>query len=44
MFDARPSFNLIDGLLGDELEVAWKDWAKREELRRSAWWFVMLIV
>jgi len=34
MFVARPGTNLLENLSGDELDAEWKDWARREEMRR----------
>jgi hypothetical protein len=34
MFVARPDTDSLENLSGDELDAAWKDWARREEMRR----------
>jgi hypothetical protein len=34
MFEARSPTNALENLFGEELEAAWKDWARKEELRR----------
>lgn len=34
MFVARPAADPPENISGDELEAAWKDWARKEELRR----------
>lgn len=34
MFEARPATVALENLSGDELETAWKEWAKKEELTR----------
>jgi hypothetical protein len=34
MFKARPDTSLLENLPGDELEAAWKKWARREEVAR----------
>ncbi|KAE9376327.1 hypothetical protein N431DRAFT_501240 [Stipitochalara longipes BDJ] len=34
MFTARQGIDPPEGLIGDELNTAWKEWARKEELRR----------
>jgi hypothetical protein len=34
MFEVCPASGPLEGLSGDELEAAWRDWARKEELRR----------
>jgi hypothetical protein len=34
MFITRPVANSPENLSGEELEAVWKDWARKEEMRR----------
>lgn len=34
MFDFRPTTNPLGNLSGDELEAAWKDWARKGRVEK----------
>jgi hypothetical protein len=38
MLEAPPVTALVGNLSDDDLEAAWKDWARKEEITRSDCW------